>query len=124
MKKKKILHFVVFAVLMVAVAFMINHFREPEGYTIRELGQEAVASIDEFLDSELSLDDTRAILASMIEAIDYHVENRRDPLSIRESEIRLAISRLHLDLTFPNEATVTASRNRLAELVNVAHRAD
>ncbi|MCL2362338.1 MAG: hypothetical protein FWC73_11075 [Defluviitaleaceae bacterium] len=123
MKKRKLLYFLVFAVLITVVALLINHFREPEGYTMRELGQEAVAIIDDFLDGDLSLDDTRAIIASMIEAIDYHVENRRDPLSIREADIRLVISRLQLDLTFPNEVTVRASRNRLAGLVGVGERA-
>ena len=122
MKKKKILSFLVFAVLMTGVILLINHLHEPEGYTIRELGQQAVALADDFLDGDKTAEDVRVALGNMIESIDRHVENRRDPLTIPETNIRLAISRLHLDFTFPNNAQVLASRNSLADLAGVGSR--
>jgi len=122
-KKKKALLFLIIAAIAISAFFFMNHQRaDVESYTMRELGQETVTIIDEFLDNTLPVEAARAYIAHMLDAIDYHVENRRDPLSIREGEIRLAMSRLHLDLTFPNATQITASRNRLAGLVRMPER--
>ena len=121
-KKKKILNFVIFFVLILGVALAINHFREVEGYTIRELGREAVNIADEYLDGEISAQDAKAIIGSMLDAISANEADRRDPLTINEMSTRTAISGLHLNFTFPNSAQITTSRNQLARLVNVDPR--
>jgi len=111
------------AVLSIGAVFLMNHNRgEGESHTIREMGQETVIIIDEFLDGTLASEDARVFIDHMLEAIDYHVQSRRDSLSIRETNIRQAMSGLSLDLAFPNPVQIRTNRNRLAELVGMPER--
>ena len=123
-KKNQLLFFLTIAILTMGAVFLLNFLRESDGYTMRELGQEAVVIADEFLDGILTAEDARAIISTMLEAIDNHIEERRTPLEIRDTNIHSAIRRVHLDLMLPNHAQVRTSRNRLAELVSIPERAN
>jgi len=122
-KKKKMIFFMAVAVVALGIfSFMNNQSGGGESRAMRELGYETMVIVDEFLDGTLPVAETQDYIAHMLEAIDYHILSRQDPLSMREADIRAAITWLHADVTSPNRAQIIASRNRLAQLIGVSER--
>ena len=122
-KKKKLILLAALVVILLGFAFFMNNQNGGgESSTMRELGYETVVIVDEFLNGTLPVMDAQAYIAHMLEALDCHVLSRQDPLSMRESDIRAAISWLHTDVATPNRAQIITSRNRLAQLVGVPDR--
>jgi len=124
MMAKKILLFLALAAMTAGVYILLNTQR-PNGdsYTMRELGQLAIEITDDVLDGNIEVTTGAEMLGALLEAID----NEDVTLNRREADIRVAISRVRLDMGRPGNLNqissfVTTSRNALAGLVNVPDR--